>query len=183
MSSSGLVVPPASSAVRLGKDTSKVPTLELESSTWPAPSCRVPFQAVRAVRVGMCAPSGPRPPAGWTALRLSPTRTVTRLPRSEGGGLSAHALGEQAELLLEVAELRRVEADRPDHLLRDAEGLVAQGPAVLGEDDGDGALVLHPAVPGDQAGGREALEEGGEGAAVEGQPGPELADRLVVGLP
>src|SRR5918997_5147193 len=53
MSSSGLVVPPASSAVRLGKDTSNVPTSELLSSTWPAPSCRVPFQAVRAVRMAM----------------------------------------------------------------------------------------------------------------------------------
>ena len=64
MSSSGLVVPPASSAARLGKLTSKVPTLELDSSTWPEPSCRVPFQAVRAVRVGMrtsCGRGRPRP--------------------------------------------------------------------------------------------------------------------------
>ena len=53
MSSSGLVVPSAFSAARLGKDTSKVATPELVSSTWPPPSCRVPFQAVRAVRVGM----------------------------------------------------------------------------------------------------------------------------------
>ncbi len=40
-----------------------MPTLELDSSTWPEPSLRPPFQAVRAVRVGMAAPfvwgSGP----------------------------------------------------------------------------------------------------------------------------
>ena len=57
MSSSGLVVPSAFSAVRLGKDTSRVATPELVSSTWPLPSFRVPFQAVREVRVAMGAPS------------------------------------------------------------------------------------------------------------------------------
>src|SRR3954470_15557740 len=58
MSSSGLVVPWASSAARFGKDTSYVPTLLLVSSPWPDPSCRVPFQAVRAVRVGIGPPTG-----------------------------------------------------------------------------------------------------------------------------
>jgi len=51
-SSSGLVVPLASSAARLGKDTVKVPTPELVSSTSPLPSLSPPSQAVRAVRVG-----------------------------------------------------------------------------------------------------------------------------------
>ena len=62
MSSSGLVVPSASSAARLGNETSYVPSLELDSSTWPEPSCRVPFQAVRAVRVGMSLPPAGRRP-------------------------------------------------------------------------------------------------------------------------
>src|SRR4051794_9127550 len=53
MSSSGLVVPPASSAARFGKSTWKVPAWLLVSSTWPEPVIREPFQAVRAVRVGM----------------------------------------------------------------------------------------------------------------------------------
>lgn len=53
MSSSGLVVPSALSAARLGKETSYLPTPELTSSTWPEPSCRPPDQEVRAVRVGM----------------------------------------------------------------------------------------------------------------------------------
>ena len=66
MSSSGLVVPPASSAVRFGNETSNVPAPELVSSTWPLPSIRVPFQAVRAVRVDMvllCCGLGGRTPA------------------------------------------------------------------------------------------------------------------------
>ena len=56
MSSSGLVNPPASSAARLGKDTSNVASLELVSSTLPTPCSRVPVQPVRAVRVGMESP-------------------------------------------------------------------------------------------------------------------------------
>src|SRR5512146_2293897 len=56
MSSSGLVAPPASSAARLGKDTSYVASLELVSSTLPEPCSRVPVQPVRAVRVGIGTP-------------------------------------------------------------------------------------------------------------------------------
>src|ERR1700689_5530787 len=56
MSSSGLVYPSALSAARRGKDTSKVASLELVSSTWPEPCSRVPVQPVRAVRVGIGSP-------------------------------------------------------------------------------------------------------------------------------
>ena len=94
ISSSGLVAPSASSEVRLGHETSKVPSPELVSSVRPEPSCRVPVQAVRAVRVGMTPlPVGRRPLMGGVG---GPT-----LP---GGGATAsadrlaavHALGEQA---------------------------------------------------------------------------------------
>src|SRR6185312_1036929 len=55
VTSSDRGAPPASAtrAARLGNDTSYVPTWELLSSTWPEPSCRLPVQAVRAVRVGI----------------------------------------------------------------------------------------------------------------------------------
>jgi len=52
-SSSGLVTPSASSAVRLGNETSYVAICELTNSTRPDPSCRVPVQAVWAERVAM----------------------------------------------------------------------------------------------------------------------------------
>jgi hypothetical protein len=57
MSSSGLVVPPASSDVRFGQETSKVPSFELVSSTLPDPSCRLPLHVVVPVRVAMSSPS------------------------------------------------------------------------------------------------------------------------------
>src|SRR3954452_13477433 len=95
MSSSGLVTPPASSAARLGKLTSKVPTFELDSSTWPDPSCRVPFQAVRAVRVGMCA-------------SLVTSLSADCFP-------AVAAIDQQPQTLLEVVEFRGVEADGADH--------------------------------------------------------------------
>ena len=56
MSSSGLVVPSAASAVRFGQETSNVPTPDEVSSTCPEPSRRPPFQAVRAVRIAMGTP-------------------------------------------------------------------------------------------------------------------------------
>src|SRR3954469_14828871 len=162
ISSSGLVVPPASSAARWGKLTSKVPTLELESSTWPDPSCRVPFQAVRAVRVGMgFLPTGAA--LSWTARRRGPTRPACALPsarpRSGGDGGGGDALGQQPELGLQVVELAGVEPDGADHLLGDGEGLVPQGPPLVGERDGHRALVLDPAVAGDQPRGGEPLEQ------------------------
>ena len=46
--------------------------------------------------------------------------------------------------------------------------------ARIGERDGDRALVLDPPVAGDQAGGGQPLQERGERAAVEGEPGAEL---------
>src|SRR3954463_13125963 len=85
MSSSGLVVPPASSAARLGKFTSKVPTLELDSSTWPEPSCRVPVQAVRAVRVGMSAPYRRRVVFRSYAVQLCAMHMLTGLRVAQGG--------------------------------------------------------------------------------------------------
>ena len=53
MSSSALVAACASSEVRWGNVVWNVPTPELVSSTCPVPSMRVPFQAVRAVRIAM----------------------------------------------------------------------------------------------------------------------------------
>ncbi|CPU67278.1 Uncharacterised protein [Mycobacteroides abscessus] len=81
MSSSGLVTPPASSAARRGKDTSYVPTFELVSSTWPWPSWRPPFQAVRAIRVGMRDLLRRR---GSRAGPGAPTVTRRAAPRRDG---------------------------------------------------------------------------------------------------
>src|SRR5829696_7698424 len=182
ISSSGLVLPSAASEVRFGQETSKVPRPELASSVRPEPSCSVPVQAVRAVRVAIGAPSGVAA-LGWTTRRPALTRRSTGVPRSADGFSAVDPLGEQPQPLPELVELAGVEPDRADHLLGDGEGLVAKGAAVLGQRDGDRALVLDPAVPCHQAGGGEPLQQGRQGAAVQRQARTELADGLVVGLP
>src|SRR3954469_11766104 len=173
MSSSGLVTPPASSAARFGKFTSKVPTLELDSSTWPDPSCRVPVQAVRAVRVGMRA-------SVVTSSRDGPLQGVLF---SADGAAVVHALDQQPQPLLELVELAGVEPDGADHGLGDRQRPLPQRAPLLGQGDADRAFVLHPPVPGHETGRGEPLEQRGQRAAVEGQLGAELADGLVVVLP
>src|SRR3954449_9335134 len=136
MSSSGLVTPPASSAARFGKFTSKVPTLELDSSTWPDPSCRVPFQAVRAVRVGMR--------ASVVTSRSSRDGPLQGVRFSADGAAVVHALDQQPQPLLELVELAGVEPDGADHGLGDRQRPLPQRAPLLGQGDADRAFVLHP---------------------------------------
>src|SRR3954453_23748707 len=183
ISSSGLGLPAAPSGGRFGHDTSKVPRPELARSVRPDPSCRVPFHAVRAVRVAIVHSlrTGRRPLLDSASNGPYPPRSCTTV--LGGGGDRADPLGQQAELGLQVVELAGVEADRADHLLGDGERLLAQRAALVGERDRDRPLVLDAAMAGDQACGREPLEQRGERAAVESEAGTELPHRLVVAFP
>src|SRR3954447_23376053 len=132
MRSSGLVTPPASSAARFGKLTSKVPTLELDSSTWPEPSCREPFHAVRAVRVGMRASVLMR--SGWPLPGPATSLPVAGAvgPFSADGFSGGDPVDEQPQPGLEVVELAGVEPDGADHRLRDRQRLLPEGSACVG---------------------------------------------------
>src|SRR3954454_16010672 len=109
------------------------------------------------------------PPRGraWSADRFAAVDPVDQEPQP----------------LLEVVELRGVEADGTDHLLGDRQRSVVQGAALVGQRDADRALVPDPPVPGDQPRRGQPLEQRREGAAVEGQFRAELADGLVVLFP
>ena len=69
VSSSGLVVPPASSAARFGNDTWNVPIPELVISGLPGAFLEFRIQAVLAVRVGIATPFRPVQTIDATPLR------------------------------------------------------------------------------------------------------------------
>ncbi len=87
-----------------------MPTFELESSTWPEPSLRPPFQAVRAVRVGIPAPFV------WGRPRAEPStpvrsqgrvnRRTTVLATSRGRRRSALRSGAWGTVVVPVARDR-----------------------------------------------------------------------------
>src|SRR3954467_15693870 len=123
--------------------------------------------------------------ASWAQAdpdRVGWCRPTTRTGRCDSADRFAAVdpIDEQSQALLEVVELRGVEPDRADHGLGDGQCPLAQGAALTGERDAHRALVLDPAVPADQTGRGEPLEQRGERAAVEGQLGAELPHGLVV---
>src|SRR3954452_11886414 len=97
-----------------------------------------------------------------SCLRTAPTGCCD----SADGFAAVDPIDEQPQALLEVVELRGVEPDGADHGLGDGQCALAQGAALAGERDAHRALVLDPAVPGDQTGRGEPLEQRGERAAV-----------------
>ena len=93
-----------------------------------------------------------------------------------GGGALARCRDHPGQGAVQRLELGHAHAQRGDHLARDAFGLGAQGPALVGEVDHEDPLVVRVTVAGDQTGRGQPLDQRREGAGVQGEQRPDVLD-------